>query len=528
MFMIILDGNTLTTNEVARAARGGEKVKLSEKAISAINDSQKRLQAIIAASKPVYGLNTGFGIFADRMISRGESRQLNRNLILSHAVGTGDPLPQDVVRAAMLIRANTLAKGYSGIRLDLVQTIIDMLNKGVTPLVASKGSLGSSGDLCMLAQMALVMCSAPDEQGAELGQAYYQGELLDGCAAMKKAGIQRIVLENKDGLALINGATFSAALLALGAFDADYYCWLGDIAAALSFEALLGRTNALHPELHKARGLEGQIDSAAAISSMLVGSEWVDSHTQVQDAYSLRCTPQVHGAVRDTLKFALATVEKEINAATDNPLIVEEGLAVSGGNFHGEAVGMGADFLGIAVSELAAISERRVFRHLDAHLNHGLPAMLVGDDNKAGLNSGIMMLQYTAASLVLENQTLASPDSVRSLPTSANQEDFNANAYNAALHLSQILDNVSKVLSIEIYSACRAIDLRTKDMQKAKLGTMTAKVYKFVRDLIPFRAGDILWKEEIEKLQKNLFRKAEFRKYFYNDDLTKQQKKGID
>jgi histidine ammonia-lyase len=247
----------------------------------------------------------------------------------------------------------------------------------------------------------------------------------------------------------------------------------------------------------------------------------VDSHTQVQDAYSLRCTPQVHGAVRDTLKFTLATVEKEINAATDNPLIVEEGLAVSGGNFHGEAVGMGADFLGIALSELAAISERRVFRHLDAHLNHGLPAMLVGDDDKAGLNSGIMMLQYTAASLVLENQTLASPDSVRSLPTSANQEDFNANAYNAALHLSQIIDNVSKVLSIEVYSACRAIDLRRKDISNAKLGKQTKAVYEFVRDLIPFKAGDILWKEEIEKLQENLFRKAEFRKNFYNDDLTK-------
>lgn len=519
--MITLDGNNLSVNALVQIARNEEKTKLSGDAKKAIEISQDRLKTIIAQAKPVYGLNTGFGIFSDRMISHDEGKQLNRNLILSHATGTGALLPQEVVRAAMLIRANTLAKGFSGIRLELVQTIIDMLNKGVTPLVASKGSLGSSGDLCMLAQMAMVMTKAPNEREAELGQATFNGELLNGRSAMEKAGIERITLENKDGLALINGATFCAALLALEVYDSQYYCYLADLAAALSFEALLCKTDALHPQLHQARGLEGQIISAALMKDMLVGSQFVDSHNQVQDGYSLRCAPQVHGAVRDTLKFTESIVSKEMNAATDNPLIVEDGVAISGGNFHGEPVGMAADFLGIAVSELAAISERRVFRHLDSHLNHGLPAMLVGDDEKAGLNSGIMMLQYTAASLVLENQTLCSPDSVRSLPTSANQEDFNANANNAALHTRQILENAAKVLAIEIYSACRAIDLRKKTMPEAKLGNVTGRAYRFIRNIIPFQAGDAYWKEEIEKLQDHLLNRREFRDEFYKDDLTK-------
>jgi histidine ammonia-lyase len=373
----------------------------------------------------------------------------------------------------------------------------------------------------MLAQMALVASTFPQEKEAESGLAVYQGELLSGRAAMQKAGIERLTLSDKDGLALINGATFSAALLALAVYDSAYLCYLGDMAAALSFEALLARTDPLHPELHRARGLTGQIESAAAISAFLKDSTFVNAHHQVQDAYSLRCAPQVHGAVRDTLGFVRSTVTREINAATDNPLIVGEGLAISGGNFHGEAVGMNADFLSIALSELSAISERRSFRLMDSHLNNGLPAMLVGDSDKAGLNSGIMILQYTAASLALENQTLASPDSVRSLPTSANQEDFNANAYNAAWHLHQVLENAAKIISIEIYSACRAIDLRKRAMPNLRLGRETAKVYEWVRELIPFQDGDALWKEELDLLQDELIHQRKFKETFYNTELTK-------
>ena len=513
--MINIDGKTLTLENLVQAARFDKKVALSDLASKAMQVSHERLKAIIADGKPVYGLNTGFGIFADRTISREESKQLNRNLIISHAVGTGAALPEAVVRAAMLIRSNTLAKGYSGIKTDLVQTIIDMLNKKVTPEVASKGSLGSSGDLCMLAQMALVISKDENQADAQSGKAFYEGQLLSGQEAMQKAGISRLILENKDGLALINGATFSAALLALAVYDSYYLAFLTDLAAALSFEALLGRTDPLHPGIHQARGLAGQMESAANLRAMLAGSEFVDSHDQVQDAYSLRCAPQVHGAARDSLAFVEASVIKEINAATDNPLIVDDGLALSGGNFHGEPVGMSADYLGIAVSELAAISERRIFRLLDNQLNQDLPDMLVGETSKAGLNSGVMILQYTAASLVLENQTLCSPDAVRSLPTSANQEDFNANAYNAAYHAAQIVENAARVIVTEIYTACRAIDLRKRSMPDAKLGKITEQAYEYVRDILPFHAADAFWKEEIDKIQDHIFNQDDFRQNIY-------------
>ncbi len=519
--MISLDGHTLSIGELENVSRNQEKIELSSTAIESIKKSQERLNAIIAQGKPVYGLNTGFGIFADRTITPQERQQLNRNLILSHAVGTGGELPEDVVRAAMLVRANTLAKGYSGISRDLVQVLLDMLNRGVTPVVYAKGSLGSSGDLCMLAQMAMVVSRMDGEKETETAWAYFSGEKLSGAEAMKKAAIERVILTNKDGLALINGATFSTAMLALAAFDSHYLCRLADLAAALSFEALLARTDPLHPQIHAARGLTGQMESAANISHMLTGSTFVNSQHQVQDAYSLRCAPQVHGAVRDTLTFVSDTVTREINAATDNPLVVEDGLAVSGGNFHGEAVGMGADFLSIALSELGSISERRTFRLMDSNLNLGLPAMLVGDAAKQGLNSGIMMLQYTAAALALENQTLSSPDSVRSLPTSANQEDFNANAANAANHARQILENTSRIIAIEIYSACRAIDLRMQADQKLKLGKSTDKSYKMIREVIPYQPGDAYWKEEVDRLHDYLFRQDGFRAALYDAGLTK-------
>ncbi len=509
--MIKLDGNSLTLKDVGRVANALDKVQLSNSAIRNMELSHSRLKRLLADSMPVYGVNTGFGIFADQRISPEESLQLNRNLILSHAVGTGEPLPKDVVRAAMLIRANTLAKGFSGIRVGLVNTLLDMLNSQVIPIVYSKGSLGSSGDLCMLAQMALVMTDSLSRTDQESGKALYGKDTLDGRTAMRKAGIDRILLEDKEGLALINGATFSAAMLALAAWQGDYCCRLADLATALSIEALLGKKDALHPGLHAARGMPGQIASAQALRGLLKGSQMADSHEHVQDAYSLRCAPQVHGAVRETLRFVQQVVQQEINAATDNPLVVDEGKVVSGGNFHGEMLGMAADFLGIAFSELAAISERRIFRLIDEKLNFGLPNMLIGDKAKAGLNSGVMMLQYTAAALVLENQTLSSPDSVRSLPTSANQEDFNANAWNAALHLNQILENLSRVLATEIYTACRAISIRRQRQPELKLGQHTGQFYKLLEKDYPFQEDDMLWKREVDQLQTKLLQDAHFR-----------------
>lgn len=502
--MTVIDGNSLTLEELYKIAWGLEKVALSEQAIQAVEISYTNLERIVQKKVPVYGLNTGFGIFADQVISNEESRRLNRNLIISHAVGTGLPLPKYLVRAAMAIRANALAKGFSGIQLNLITTIIEMLNQDITPVVYSKGSLGSSGDLCMLAQMALVLSRDENDNTLDSGSAEYEGEILSGFEAMQKAGIERAVLSYKDGLALINGATFSTAVLALCAYDAEFLSHLADLTAALTFEGLVGRSDALNRKLHEARGLEGQIMSADKISQFIHGSTLVDSDAHIQDAYSLRCAPQVHGAVRDTLAFVKETALREVNAATDNPLIIDQDTVISGGNFHGEPVGMAADYLSIALSELAAVAERRLFRMMDKNLNFGLPAMLVGDGGKIGLNSGVMLLQYTAAALVLENQTLSSPDSVRSLPTSANQEDHNANAFNAALHLLQIFENTTRVIAIEYYCACRAIDLRLKLSPEKHLGERTNHAYDLLRSEIPYQSGDANWGSELDNLYRLL------------------------
>jgi histidine ammonia-lyase len=505
--MIVISGNNLTLEEIDKIAWGYVKVKLSEQATQAVEQSYKNLERIVQKELPVYGLNTGFGIFADQVISNEDSRRLNRNLIISHAVGTGLPLPKHVVRAAVAIRANALSKGFSGIQLNVLAALIEMLNQDVTPVVYSKGSLGSSGDLCMLAQMALVLTRDENDDTSDSGLAEYEGEIMSGSEAMRKAGITRTVLSYKDGLALINGATFSAAVLALCVYEAEFLTQLADMTAALAFEGLVGRSDALNPHLHKARGLEGQIVSARKISQFIQGSTMVDSDTHIQDAYSLRCAPQVHGAVRDTLTFVKETSLREVNAATDNPLIIDQNTVISGGNFHGEPVGMAADFLSIALSEVAAIAERRLFRMMDKNLNFGLPAMLVGDGGKVGLNSGVMLLQYTAAALVLENQTLSSPDSVRSLPTSANQEDHNANAFNSALHLLQVMENTLKVIAIEYYCACRAIDLRLKQSPDNHLGEGTETAYKILRNEIPYQSGDANWGAEIDRLYRLLTEK---------------------
>ena len=501
MGSIKIDGNHLTIEEIIAVARNGAYVELAPAAEVAINQSRSWVKEIIQSGKPVYGINTGFGIFSDVRISVEDSAQLSRNLILSHAVGTGDPLPDEIVRAAILVRANTLAKGHSGVRLELVETLLALLNKGLTPVVPSQGSLGSSGDLAPLSHLALVITNDLSDLDAVSGLARYQGDTLSGKTAMARAGIERIVLQAKEGLALSNGASFSAAIGAQVVFDAATLLRAGEISLALSLEALMGCSAAFDERLHRARGFTGQAKVAENVRALISGSNLVDRAQRVQDAYSLRCAPQVQGACRDTLDFVQRIIEIEINAATDNPLLFDPGVALSGGNFHGEPIGMVMDYLGIALTELAAISERRTSRLIDSNANGGLPPMLVDKNEDAGLNSGMMMPHYTAASLVLENRTLASPDSVGSLPVSAQQEDHNANAMTAARHAARIITNTAHVLAIECYVAARALDLRLKQHPSAVLGAGTGKTFKKIREIIPYLPGDTWWAPEIEQMR---------------------------
>jgi histidine ammonia-lyase len=502
--MIEITGENLTIEDLTEVARSKIEIQISKSASEQIKASHEKLLLNVKTTKSLYGINTGYGTFADKRISLDESKKLNRNLIFSHAVGTGEPLPEEIVRAAMIVRINALAKGLSGVKLKIVSTLVEMLNKGVIPQISSKGSLGSSGDLCMLAQLGLVILRDELDAENDSGKALFEGGVISGKEAMLKAGIERIEFTHKDGLALINGATFSAAITALCIADAQALSKIASAAVALSLEAMCGRSDAFHGDIQKARNIQGQIETAADIRKIIKGSSFIDSLNQVQDAYSLRCSPQVHGAIKETEKFVRGIITNEINAATDNPLFVSGNKVISGGNFHGEPVGFAADFLSIAVTELGAISERRTFRLLDKNLNNGLPAMLVDSSKSEGLNSGVMILQYTAAALALENQTLATPDSIKSLPTSANQEDHNANAYNAAINLWKIIRNTTKILAIEIYTASRGIDLRKKIDPEGKMGVGTQEIYKLVRDQFPYHANDIQWGRELEYLYEML------------------------
>lgn len=500
MNWISIDGQHLSIQDIVNVARLGVKVDLSQGAREAVSRSRRWVDEIISREKPVYGVNTGFGIFAERQIAPEDSARLSRNLILSHAVGTGEPLADEIVRAAILVRANTLAKGYSGVRVVLIETLLELLNKNVIPIVPSQGSLGSSGDLAPLSHVALVFTTDENDLESESGYARFNEEIYTGKTAMEKAGIQRICLGAKEGLALNNGATFSAAIAALAACDAETLLHTADMSLAMSLEAVMGCSAAFDDRLHAARAHSGQRQVAKAVRELIKGSCLIDCYGRTQDAYSLRCAPQVQGVAWDTLAVAKKTVEIEINSATDNPLLFDPGIALSGGNFHGEPIGMMMDFLGIALAEIASISERRIFRMTDGHLNADLPPMLVDRLSAMGLNSGLMMPQYTAASLVLENQTLASPDSVHSLPTSAEQEDHNANAMTAARHTREIVRNTAHVLAIELFTAARALDLRLRQNPEVVFGEGTTKVYRKIREVVAYQPGDAWWGPEIDRL----------------------------
>lgn len=504
---IRIDGENLTIEEIVAVARHGAKVELAPSACEAIRRSHDWVKAIVERGEPVYGVNTGFGIFAEQRIPSEDSAKLSRNLILSHAVGTGRPLDDEIVRAAILVRANTLAKGFSGVRVAVVETLLALLNKNVIPIIPSQGSLGSSGDLSPLSHLALVFTTDEEDIEAQSGQARFEGQNLSGKQAMANAGIERIILGAKEGLALNNGATFSAAIAALAVHDAETLLKVGEVSLSMTLEAVMGCLAAFDQRLHRARGQLGQMRVAEAIRDYTKGSSLIDGYGRIQDAYSLRCAPQVQGIGWDTLTFVRDVIEVEVNAATDNPLLFDPGIAVSGGNFHGEPVGLVMDYLGIALAELASISERRTFRLTDGHLNADLPPMLVDRLSAAGLNSGLMMPQYTAASLVLENQTLATPDSVHSLPTSAEQEDHNANSMTAARHARDIIANTAHVLAIEVYTAARALDLRLRQNPAAVLGEGTGKAYRMVREVVDYQAGDAWWGPEIDRVRNLIMNK---------------------
>ncbi|MPM11216.1 Histidine ammonia-lyase [bioreactor metagenome] len=477
MEKVIITGNTLTLEEIAEVCRNYCCVELSQSAVDRILASRKIVDDFVENGDVVYGITTGFGKFSDVSISKDESRLLQKNLIITHAVGAGKPFDTEIVRGIILLRINNLAKGYSGARLETILTMIEMLNKRVHPVVPQKGSLGSSGDLAPLSHMVLPMIG--------LGIAEYEGKVLTGEEAMKKAGIPVIELTSKEGLALINGTQVMTAVGSLTVYDALNLVKISDIAAALSFEAHHGIVDALDHKVHDVRPHKGQIDTARIMLDLLAESKMTtrQGDIRVQDAYSLRCTPQVHGASKDAINYVKEKVEIEINSVTDNPIIFPETKeGISGGNFHGQPMALSFDFLGIALAELADISERRLERLVNPALS-GLPAFLV---EHGGINSGFMIVQYSAASLVSENKVLSHPASVDSIPSSANQEDHVSMGTIAARKSREIMENVRRVLAMEIMCACQGIDMRGKK----GLGKGTKPVYEAVRKSVPVLTED--------------------------------------
>ncbi|MDF2633330.1 MAG: Histidine ammonia-lyase [Pelosinus sp.] len=486
--MIVLDGNSLTLEDVIKVARNNEEVKLSDQGREQIIASRRIVDKIMDEEKPVYGISTGFGDFSTIFISKDERAKLQRNLILSHATGVGEHLSEDIVRSAMMLRANSLAKGYSGIRLSTVEMLISMLNKRICPAIPAKGSVGASGDLAPLSHMVLVMLGE--------GEAYLNGQLITGAEALKACGLEPIVLSGKEGLALINGTQIMTAVGTIVWHDTVNLMKAADIAAALSVEALKGTRSAFDTRISQVRAHIGQMATTQNMLSLTAHSAIIASHInckKVQDAYSLRCVPQVHGASKDALRRAEETLTIEINAATDNPLIMPEtGEAISGGNFHGQPIALVMDYLKLAIAELGNISERRTNRLLDVHLSE-LPAFLTAFP---GVDSGLMITQYVAAALVSENKVLVHPASADSIPTSANQEDHVSMGTIAARQAREILDNVCNVLAIEMLAAVQGIDF----LAPLTPGDGTARAHQTIRNIIPHLDEDRIPAPDIKNL----------------------------
>jgi histidine ammonia-lyase len=489
--MIELDGASLTLGQT-EAVAFGEEVSLASDARERVERARGFIEEIVARNEVVYGVNTGFGALSEVSIAADELRELQLNLVRSHACGVGEPLTEAAVRAMILHRANVLAKGFSGCRPAVIDTLIAMLNGGAHPVIPSRGSVGASGDLAPLAHLALVAIGA--------GEAIFRGERMPGGEAMRRAGIRPLRLEAKEGLALLNGTQGMTAVGGLALLNAVRLSEAADVIGAMTLEALRGTPVAFDEKIHLARPHPGQRASARRLRDLIEGSEIRESHRdravdpRVQDAYALRCMPQVHGAVRDALEHARGIVEVEINSATDNPLVfIDEREVLSGGNFHGEPVALALDYAAIAVADLGTIAERRVERLVNPTLS-GLPAFL---SPYPGTNSGLMIAQVTAAALIAENNVLAHPASVFTLPTSANKEDHVSMGMTAALKFAQVVDNVETILAIELLCAAQGLEF----LKPLKPGPKLQDVYDRVRLRAPALERDAPLAPYIESLK---------------------------
>ncbi len=484
---LVLTGEDVTVADVWNVAVHGVEASLAESAAERMVAARELLESI--KGEHTYGVNTGFGRFVSAQVPEELAEELQLRLLRSHACGVGEPYPDDVVRAAMLLRANAIAKGFSGARVETVELLLACLNRGVLPVVPARGSVGASGDLAPLAHLALPLVGE--------GEAVVEGERLDGASALKRVGLEPIRLASKEGLSLVNGTQFMAAMAALGLERARRLARTADVACSLTLEALQGSKSSFAPAVHRSRPLKGQGDAAANVLVLLEDSAITESHRwcdKIQDAYALRCAPQVHGACRDLLDYVEATVSVELNAATDNPLVLlEEGEIVSAGNFHGQPIAFALDALALAVAELASISERRTERLVNPSLSEGLPPFLV---EEGGLNSGFMIPQYVAASLVSENKVLAHPASVDSIPTSAGQEDHVSMGNAAGLKALRVLDNAERTVAIELLAGTQAVEF----LAPLRPGRGAAAAHAFVRTLSDRLTEDRSLSADIERV----------------------------
>ncbi len=450
--VVQLDGQSLTIEDIVNVARNGEKVELHPDAVERIKECRAMLERKLDSHEVMYGVNTGIGEFSEVVLDEDKLKEFQRYLIYNHAAGIGDPAPIEYVRGAILSRINVHAHGKSGVRFEITQTLVEMLNKGLTPFVCQKGSVGASGDLAPMSQIALLLLGE--------GEAYYQGELLDGKEAMDRAGISVPGLEARDGLATINGSNLMTAMSAIFLYDANNWLKQAEIAAAMSLEALKANMRPYTPRLLEVRGFPGAVRSAKAICKLIAGGDLAENKIKckVQDAYSMRSTPQVIGAVHDALAYAHAQVEIELNGVGDNPVFFpEDDMQLTGANFQGTPVSLPMDMVGAAITMVSVMSERRMNRLNNPALNAGLPAFLI---KKGGMFSGMMLSQYTADMQIVEQRILSMPASIQSIPAAADQEDFVSMGMNTAIKNFQILDNAYGILGIEFMAAAQALDFR--------------------------------------------------------------------
>lgn len=481
--ILLIDGNSLTLEKIEDFIEGNQKVKLTKGSKDKILKARKLIDEWVDEDKIIYGVTTGFGEFANVKISKSELEKLQHNLIVSHSAGVGELLPPFIIKTMMLLRVNALAKGHSGISLETIELLIELINHNIIPAIPSQGSVGSSGDLAPLAHLVLALLGKGKVQAFEKidGNSETFTRLISSKSVLNKFGLKPIRLKAKEGLALINGTQMMTAFASFICIKAMKLTKLADISSALTHEALRGTDKAYDLRLHKLRPYSGQLQTAENMLSLIKNSEIRVSHLtnddRVQDSYSLRCIPQIHGASKDTVKYVSSIVEIELNAVTDNPLIFpDQRDYIEGGNFHGQPIALVMDFMGIALSELANVSERRIERLVNGQLSN-LPRFLT---KKGGLNSGLMIAQYTAASLVSENKTLAHPASVDSIPTSANQEDHNSMGSIAARKCYQILKNVQTVISIELLCAAQGVEF----LKPLKCGDGTTLAYNKIREYV--------------------------------------------